>query len=115
MDRNEKEQTQTKPNKKLRVDHQENGKTLTIHLTGRVDSETALQFQKEVSAYLDGMEQLSIHMEKLAYLSSAGLRVLLKFSKDMCAAGGVMEITDVPPAVMEIFAVTGFDKALTIV
>ena len=52
-------------------------------------------------------------MEKLEYISSAGLRVLLSAQKIM-GKQGAMKVTHVSEAIMEIFDVTGFADILTI-
>ena len=52
-------------------------------------------------------------MEKLAYISSAGLRVLLKAQKTMNKQGS-MSIRNAGAEILEIFEVTGFDEILNI-
>ena len=50
----------------------------------------------------------------LEYVSSAGLRVILKAQKLMNAQGA-MKLTHVNEAIMEVFDITGFADILTIV
>ena len=90
----------------------ENGK-LTIAISGRVDTSTAPQLEAEIRNSLDGVTVLEMDMEKLEYISSAGLRVLLAAQKIMNRQGE-MKVTHVSETVMEIFEVTGFSDILTI-
>ena len=95
------------------INKEANGTELTIALDGRLDTTTAPQLEAEVSGSLGGVTKFVIDMEKLVYVSSAGLRVLLKAQKIMNKQGS-MVIKHVSPEIKEIFEVTGFDELLTI-
>ncbi|MBR3545735.1 MAG: STAS domain-containing protein [Oscillospiraceae bacterium] len=86
---------------------------LTLSLEGRLDTTTAPQLEEELKESLDGVTALTMDMEGLEYISSAGLRVLLSAQKKMNRQGE-MKITHVSEAIMEIFEVTGFSDFLTI-
>lgn len=90
----------------------ENGKA-TILPEGRLDTMTAPELEKTIKEILPGLEELVLDFEKLEYVSSAGLRVLLSAQKIMNEQG-TMKICHVNEAVMEIFEVTGFSDILTI-
>lgn len=89
----------------------EDGK-LTLTLEGRLDTTTAPQLEAEVK-HLDGVTELVLDFEKLEYLSSAGLRVILAAQKTMNRQG-TMVIRQVNETIMEVFEVTGFVDILTI-
>lgn len=91
-----------------------NESTLNIALEGRMDSVTAPQLDEELKNSLGDCKELVIDFEKLDYLSSAGLRVLLSAQKVMNKQGK-MTICNVNPSIMEVFEVTGFVDILTIV
>ena len=86
---------------------------LTVALEGRLDTTTAPQLEKELSGQLDGVKELSMDLEKLDYISSAGLRVLLSTQKIMNKQGK-MTIRNVKSEIMEVFEVTGFVDILSI-
>ena len=86
---------------------------LTLALNGRLDTNTAPELETELKASLNGIETLVIDMEELAYLSSAGLRVILAAQKQMNKQGRMI-IRKVNDMVMEVFEVTGFTDILTI-
>jgi len=90
-----------------------NGTELTIALTGRLDTTTAPQLEKELKASIAGVETLILDFAALDYLSSAGLRVLLTAQKIMNKQGK-MVIRNVNETIAEVFEVTGFCDILTI-
>ena len=89
------------------------GDALTLALEGRLDTTTAPQLEAELKASLDGVADLTLDMKDLAYLSSAGLRVILAAQKQMNKQGR-MVIRNVCETIMEVFEVTGFTDILTI-
>lgn len=90
-----------------------NGNELLVAVEGRLDTTTAPQLEENVRSSIDGMKSLVFDFEKLEYISSAGLRVLLATQKIMNKQGS-MTIRNVNETVMEVFEVTGFVDILTI-
>ena len=97
----------------LNIEKKGNASELTVALTGRLDTTTAPELEKELKASLDGVSALTIDMAALEYISSAGLRVLLSAQKTMNKQGE-MKVVHVGETIMEIFEVTGFSDILTI-
>ena len=91
----------------------ENGKAF-FSLEGRLDTVTSPALEAELKDALEGVSELTMDFEKLEYISSAGLRVLLAAQKEMNKRGA-MKVTHVGETIMEIFEVTGFSEILTIV
>ncbi len=89
------------------------GTELIISLEGRLDTITAPELEKELNASLNGIQALSFDFDKLEYISSAGLRVLLAAQKCMNKQG-TMVVKNVNETISEIFEVTGFNDILTI-
>lgn len=89
------------------------GTELNIALEGRLDTNTAPKLEAELKKNIEGITRLVFDIEKLEYISSAGLRVLLSAHKIMTRQG-IMAIRNVREEVMEIFEVTGFDEILNI-
>ena len=90
-----------------------NGSKLEIGLEGRLDTMTAPQLEEEVKNNIEGIKELIFDLKNLAYVSSAGLRVLLSAQKIMNKQGS-MTIRNANEEVMEIFEVTGFIDILNI-
>ena len=97
----------------LNIEKTINASELTVALTGRLDTTTAPDLEKELKASMDGIASLVIDMTALEYISSAGLRVLLSAHKAMSSKGG-LKVTNVNEIVREVFEVTGFADILTI-
>ena len=97
----------------MKITKNQNGNSLCLALEGRLDTNTAPELEASIKGSIDGVEELTINMESLDYLSSAGLRVLLGAQKIMNKQGS-MRVTHVNDTIMEIFEVTGFADILTI-
>lgn len=82
-------------------------------LSGRLDTVTAPDLEAEVKSNIDNITELDFDFADLAYISSAGLRVLLLAQKIMNGKG-TMKIKNVSDEIKEIFDVTGFSDILTI-
>ena len=91
----------------------QNDSTLLIALEGRLDTTTSPDLEKELKEVLPGVTELTLDLEKLEYISSAGLRVLLAAQKTM-SKQGAMKLINVNEIIMEIFEITGFSDILTI-
>lgn len=91
----------------------QNGSALVVAVEGRLDTMTAPELEKALNEALDGVTALTLDFEKLVYISSAGLRVLLSAQKKMNKQGE-MKLIHVNETIMEIFEVTGFSDILTI-
>ncbi len=90
----------------------ENGE-LTFKLEGRLDTASAPELEEEIKASLTGTDNLVMDFEKLEYISSAGLRVLLMALK-LLRGKGNMKLVRVNDLVREVLDVTGFSDMLTI-
>ena len=90
-----------------------NGTTLTVKLEGRLDTTTSPKLEEELMSSVDGLTCLVFDLEKLEYISSAGLRVFLAMQQIM-SKQGEMIVRNVNETVMDVFDITGFADVLTI-
>ncbi|MDO5331118.1 MAG: STAS domain-containing protein, partial [Bacillota bacterium] len=81
----------------------ENG-TALAKVTGKIDSSNAGEFEAEILKGIEGVKNVTLDLEDLQYISSAGLRVILRIKK----SGFNIEIINVTSEVYDIFTVTGF-------
>ncbi|MBQ1502234.1 MAG: STAS domain-containing protein [Firmicutes bacterium] len=95
------------------INKTKNGDELLLALEGRLDTATAPQLGEIVSGELTGVSELIFDLEKLEYLSSAGLRVLLSAQRTMNKQGRMI-VRNVNETVHDIFEITGFTEILTI-
>ena len=93
---------------------QNDEKTIFV-LAGRLDTITAPQLQNTLIPAFEETLKITLDFSSLAYISSAGLRVLLMGQKTAKAKDAVMEICGVSEEIMDIFEMTGFANILTIV
>ncbi len=98
----------------MNIEQKKDGKALVLALEGRLDTMTAPQLEAALQEALPGVEELTFDFEKLEYISSAGLRVLLSAQKTMNKQGA-MKVIHANEMIMEIFEVTGFADILNIV
>ena len=97
----------------MTIEKKINGEALTLIVSGRLDTQTAPELESELDAVLPGLKELTFDMTNLEYVSSAGLRVILKAQKVMNTQGS-MKLTGVNDSIMEVFDITGFLDILTI-
>lgn len=96
----------------LRIEKKLEDDKLVFVLEGRLNTVTSSEFEKYVDE-LNGNEKVIIDMEKVDYISSAGLRVLLKMRKSFSNEGS-LTLTHVGPSLLEVFEFTGFLDILNI-
>lgn len=87
---------------------------ISFNLDGRLDTTTALQFQEALIPAFDEADEIVLDFKDLAYVSSAGLRVLLLGEKTAKAKSKAMTLTNVSQEVIEVFEMTGFSDMLNI-
>ena len=97
----------------MNIEKECNGNVSVLKVSGRLDTTTAPALEAAVSEATGACDQLVLDFAGLEYISSAGLRVILKAQKAMAAKGG-MKLLHVNDTIMEIFEITGFSDILTI-
>ena len=84
-------------------------------LDGRLDAVTSVEAEELFLQMAERFDKLILNMEKLQYISSAGLRVLKKTYMATVRKNGVLELSHVSKLVMEVLEMTGFAGLLKIV
>ena len=97
----------------MTIEKKVNNESAILIVSGRLDTQTAPELEGELDAVLSGLKELTFDMTNLEYVSSAGLRVILKAQKAMNMQGS-MKLTGVNDSIMEVFDITGFLDILTI-
>lgn len=97
----------------MTVNKKREGTALCISVEGRLDTVTSPELEASLKEEFEGLTDLTFDFEKLEYISSAGLRVLLLAQKTMSKQGN-MRVKNVNETVKEIFDVTGFSDILTV-
>lgn len=88
-----------------------NGTELTVALNGHLDTNTAPSLEAELTGALAGVTNLVLDCSELEYISSFGLRVILRLRK---TAGLNIRVTNVSREVYEVFDITGFTSIMAV-
>ncbi len=87
----------------------------TFTPAGRLDSNNSAAFEKEILTALDaGDHHILLDFADLAYISSAGLRVVLLTAKKTKASSGKLVLCNLNDSINEVFLVSGFNAILDI-
>ena len=87
------------------------GKINIIALSGRLDAYAANDVEKKLDSLIDaGQVWLVVTLEKLDYISSSGLRVLLAALKKTRKQQGDIKLACLQPYIVEIFDIAGFTQ-----
>ena len=97
----------------LKVSTAKEGAEYTLKLEGRLDTITAPDLEARINEVVGDAKKLILDLADLAYISSAGLRVLLGAAQQM-EDKGEMVVRNLTPAVREVFKLTGFLKLFII-
>ena len=97
----------------MNIEQKRDGNALTIALEGYLDTTTAPELRAVLETALDGVKELIFDFEKLEYISSSGLRLLL-FAQKAMNEQGTMKVLHANSIVLKIFQATGFADVLTL-
>ena len=85
-------------------------------LNGRLDSNTSPSFEERIFEAIEhGSSKLIVDFEGVDYISSAGLRVLNKTTKQLRNSEGKLILCSMQDYIKEVFEIAGFDTFLPIV
>ncbi len=86
--------------------------TFTIPLQGRINSDNSAAVEQEIMSKLESYDGRSINLDasNLEYISSAGLRVILRLKKEYPD----ITVSNVSPEIYEIFDMTGFTEMMNV-
>lgn len=89
--------------------------TSIIQVDGRLDSKTSPEFEEKISETIEnGTRNMILDFESLSYISSAGLRIILKTAKELKRMEGKVVLCALQDYVREVFEISGFDSFLPI-
>ncbi len=86
---------------------------LDVSVNGRLDTNTSPKLEAELD--FEGVKEINFDFSGLEYISSAGLRVLMKSQKAMMACGGKMSVAHPNSIVQDVLDMTGMSTIFTIV
>ena len=98
----------------MEMNIQRDGKVLTVIPEGRIDTLTAPEFLDQVEAVRGDADELIVDFDKVTYVSSAGLRVLLTLAQEMEDRDGSIKGINVSDFLRKAFSLTGFLDILNV-
>lgn len=88
-------------------------KTVIVKIDGSIDTVTAPDLEEELSKYYDKVSKILLDFKDVSYISSAGLRVLLKADSATGSQGNII-LKNTNADVLEVLNLTGFSEIITI-
>ena len=86
-----------------------------VRCEGNLDTNTSVEAQETLNQLMDdGASKILIDFEKVDFVSSAGLRILLATAKRLSGSGGGLRITGLNDVVNEVFEISGFSTILDV-
>ncbi len=98
----------------MEIEKKYDEKELTISVKGRIDTITSNDLEKEITDEMGNFDSLIVDFDKVDYISSAGLRLLISTQKKLKPDNIPFVIKNANDTVKEIFRMSGFDKILKI-
>jgi len=84
-----------------------------VALEGELDLNASGEAEKQLTQLREGgVKKMLLDLEKLEFISSAGLRVLLATAQEIKAAGGELRVCNPNETVKEVFDISGFSTLL---
>lgn len=91
------------------------GEVKVVRIEGKLDTQTSPNVQAQLMQLIDqGATKIVVNFEKLVYISSAGLRILLAVAKQLKGISGELRICGLNELVQEVFDISGFTMILTV-
>ena len=89
--------------------------TVIAKADGRIDSSNSREFHTELEAVVaDSDAALVLDFGDVAYISSAGMRVILLTAKSLQKSGMKFALCSMNDSIREVFKISGFDKIIEI-
>ena len=91
------------------------GDVSVLEIMGKMDSQTSPDAQTQISRLIEtASSKILIDFERLVYISSNGLHVLVSTAKQLKKTGGELRICGLNDVIQEVFKISGLDKILNV-
>ncbi|MGG1556035.1 STAS domain-containing protein [Paenibacillus ferrarius] len=98
---------------KFQIDRQENGSAIKLHLRGELDLAAAAAFREALESVVYSADrELTLDLEKLAYIDSTGIGILVSAVKTRDKLKASLYVTNIPPKIKRLFDMTGISPYL---
>lgn len=96
------------------ISFEERGSTLIAHLVGELDHHSAVEVRTKIDDRLDreNFKNLILNFNKVSFMDSSGIGVVIGRYKKLERIGGVVSITNLNESVKRVFDLTGLFKII---
>jgi anti-anti-sigma factor len=99
----------------VKIDCQRSGEWSIVCVEGRMDTTTAPAFERKMQELIaEGQKSFVLDLDRLEYVSSAGLRAVLTAGKKAKASGGQMACCNLQGIVRKVFEISGFTSVFPV-
>jgi anti-sigma B factor antagonist len=91
------------------------GEVKIVRIEGELDTLTSRDAEAQLTQLIDaGARKVVVNFERLVYISSVGLSMLLAAAKQLQVSGGELRVCSLSDVVQEVFHISGFDSILSV-
>lgn len=95
------------------IEEKINGNVLILLIKGRLDAISSIDVEKQIFNYIsEGHHNLILNFSEVDYLSSVGMRLLLRTTKKLKMLSGKLVVCEINTNVMDILKMSGFDHVI---
>ena len=95
----------------MRINWEQRDDAAIARMEGRIDSSNTVEFERILESGLNPTARtVVLDFEKVAFMSSAGLRVVLMLAKQLRKRGAQAAVCSLPAPIREVFSVSGIDR-----
>jgi len=99
----------------MKIQSEKKGNVKILHVSEKLDAKSSFTLEENLNGTIKaGEKYLAMDFEKLDYISSAGLRVLLSIAKNLNQKEGKVKLVNLQNPVKEVFDLTGFTQIFEI-
>ena len=99
----------------MNIKNEKAGNFIVLKIKGRIDTVNSSALEREVNQLFEsGEKNLIFNCSEMDYISSSGLRVFLVAQKKAISINGKLYLSNMQPAIQEIFRISGFSNLFKI-
>ncbi len=93
----------------------DSGEVKIVRIEGELNTQTSPDAEAQLTQLIDaGARKVVVNFERLAYISSSGLSILLAAARQLQVSGGELRVCSLSDLVQEVFDISGFDSIVSV-
>ena len=99
----------------MEITVRDEGETKVVIVDGKLDTNTTPLVESEINALMEGgTKKLLVNFERISYISSSGLRLLLATAQILKGSGGELRVCSLNEMATEVFEISGFSSIIKV-